>query len=49
MTARLPHAGEAIFDIGKIEDDCLNAMVRTIWIVRSGESVPRFVSRWVLS
>jgi uncharacterized protein DUF6883 len=25
------------------------AVVRTIWIVRSGESVPRFVSCWVLS
>jgi len=25
-----------------------SAVVRTIWIVRTGESVPRFVSCWVL-
>ena len=25
-----------------------SAVVRTIWIVRSGESVPRFVTGWVL-
>ena len=24
------------------------AMVRTIWIVRTGESVPRFITSWVL-
>ena len=112
MTTRLPHGDEAILDIRKIEDYCLNpshargrhkarvfrealgfrqsdaawlrdtllaaarlseaspiavdswgtqwrldatigrqekrAVVRTIWIVRSGDSVPRFVSCWVL-
>jgi hypothetical protein len=112
MTARLPHGDEAIFDIRKIEDYCLNplhprgrhkarvfrealdlersdatwlrdvlldaarsgeafqvaadawgshwrldatirrqrkrAVVRTLWIVRTGESVPRFVTCWVL-
>jgi hypothetical protein len=25
-----------------------SAVVRTIWIVRTGESVPRFVTCWVL-
>jgi hypothetical protein len=25
-----------------------NVVVRTIWIVRAGESVPRFVTCWVL-
>jgi hypothetical protein len=25
-----------------------SAVIRTIWIVRAGESVPRFVSCWVL-
>ena|ERR1700730_3249760 len=25
-----------------------NAVVRTIWIVRAGENVPRFVTCWVL-
>jgi hypothetical protein len=112
MTTRLPHSDEAILDIRKIEDYCLNpshprgrhkarvfrealdlqrsdagwlrdvlleaahsseafqiaenaweahwrldatirrqeksAVVRTIWIVRTGESTPRFVSCWVL-
>jgi hypothetical protein len=112
MTTRLPHRDEAILDIRKIEDYCLNpshprgrhkarvfrealdlqrsdagwlrdvlleaarsteafqiaedawgtywrldatirrqekrAVVRTIWIVRTGESMPRFVSCWVL-
>lgn len=112
MTTRLPHGDEAILDIRKIEDYCLNpshprgrhkawvfrealdlqrsdaswlrdllleaarsgealrvaddawgsqwrldttirrqgrsAVVRTIWIVRTGESVPRFVTCWVL-
>jgi len=112
MTTRLPHSDEAILDIRKIEDYCLNpshphgrhkarvfrealdlqrsdagwlrgvlleaarsseafqiaeyawgshwrldatirrqgksAVVRTIWIVRTGESMPRFVSCWVL-
>jgi hypothetical protein len=112
MTTRLPHSDEAILDIRKIADYCLNpshprgrhkarvfrealdlqhsdagwlrdvlleaarsgeafqiaedswgaywrldttvrrqekaAMVRTIWIVRTGASVPRFVSCWVL-
>jgi hypothetical protein len=112
MTARLPHGDEAIFDIRKIEDYCLNplhprgrhkarvfrealdlersdatwlrdvlldaarsgeafqvatdawgshwrldvtlrrqrkhAVVRTLWIVRTGESLPRFVTCWVL-
>ena len=112
MTTRLPHSDEAILEIRKIEDYCLNsshprgrhkarvfrevldlqrsdaerlravlldaarsseaskvatdawgshwrldatvrrhgrsAVVRTIWIVRTGESVPRFVTCWVL-
>jgi hypothetical protein len=112
MTTRLPRGEEAILDIRKIEDYCLNplhprgrhkarvfrealnlqrddavwlrdalpeaarfseagpigadpwgthwrldatirrqsrsAVVRTIWIVRSGEIVPRFVTCWVL-
>ena len=112
MTTRLPHSDEAILDIRKIEDYCLNpshprgrhkarvfheplhlqrndgpwlrdvlleaarsgeafpfatdvwgshwrldatitrqaksAVVRTIWIVRTGEFVPRFVTCWVL-
>jgi hypothetical protein len=25
-----------------------SAMVRTVWIIRSGETVPRFVTCWVL-
>ena len=112
MTTRLPHGDEAILDIRKLENYCLNpshprgrhkarvfrealdlqrsdagwlrdalleaaraseasplevdpwgthwrldatirrqgrnAVVRMIWIVRSGESVPRFVTCWVL-
>jgi hypothetical protein len=112
MTKRLPHGDQAILDMRKIEDYCLNpshprgrhearvfrealdlqrsdaawlrgtllevahsaeafqdgedawgthwrldanvrrqgksAVVRTIWIVRTGESVPRFVACWVL-
>jgi hypothetical protein len=112
MTQRLPNGDQAILDMRKIEDYCLNlshprgrhkarvfrevldlqrsdapwlrdalleaarsaqafqdeadvwgthwrfdanvmrpgksAMVRTIWIVRTGESVPRFVTCWVL-
>jgi hypothetical protein len=112
MTAFLPHGDEAILDIRKIEDYCLNAshprgrhkarvfrealnlqrgdaswlrdvllgaarrgealqigertwgsqwridvtirrqsksaVVRTVWIVRTGENVPRFVTCWVL-
>jgi hypothetical protein len=112
MTERLPHGIEAILDIRKIEDYCLNsshprgrhkarvfrealdlersdaawlrdvlletahsseaspiavdawgthwrldatirrqgksAVVRSIWIVRTGERVPRFVTCWVL-
>jgi hypothetical protein len=112
MTKRLPYSGEAILDIRKIEDYCLNpshprgrhkarvfrdalelqrsdaawlrdaileavrstepsqgmtdawgtywqldatigrqgrtAVVRTIWIVRTGESAPRFITCWVL-
>jgi hypothetical protein len=112
MTMRLPHSDEAILDIRKIEDYCLNpshprgrhkarvfrealdlqrsdaswlrsllldaarsgeavqvakdawgtqwrldttirrqgksAVVRTIWIMRTGERVPRFVTCWVL-
>ena len=110
MTTRLPHGDEAILDIRKIEDYCLNplhprgrhkarvfrealersdaawlqeplleaarsseasqvaadtwgthwrldatvrrqgksAVVRTIWIVRTGEIEPRFVTCWVL-
>ena len=112
MIKRLPYGNQAILDIGKIEDYCLNpshprgrhkarvfrealglqrsdaswlrdvllevahygeavqdgedawgtywrvdatirrqrrsAVVRTIWIVRIGESVPRFVTCWVL-
>lgn len=112
MTVRLPHGDQAVLDIRKIEDYCLNvshprgrhkarvfrealdlqrsdaawlrsalletarsseatpiavdfwgthwrldatirrqgrnAVVRTIWIVRTGESVPRFVTCWVL-
>ena len=112
MAKHLPHSDEAILDIRKIEDYCLNsshprgrhkarvfrealdlqrsdaswlrdvlleaaragdaiqiaenawgtnwqldatirrqgksAVIRTIWIVRTGESVPRFVTCWVL-
>jgi hypothetical protein len=112
MTTYLPHGDEAILDIRKIEEYCLNpshprgrhkarvfrqaldlqqsnaswlrdalleaarsceafqerqdawgsywrldapigrqaktAVIRTIWIVRTGESVPRFVTCWVL-
>jgi len=112
MTTRLPHSDEAILDIRKIEDYCLNpshlrgrhkarvfrealdlqrsdaswlrdvlletarsseafqvaedawgthwrldvtirrqgtsAVIRTIWIVRTGENAPRFVTCWVL-
>jgi hypothetical protein len=112
MTTRLPHGDEAILDIRKLENYCLNpshprgrhkarvfrealdlqrgdagwlrdalleaarvseaspiavdpwgthwrldatigrqgnsAVVRTIWIVRTGERVPRFVTCWVL-
>jgi len=112
MTKRLPHGDQAILDMRKIEDYCLNPLhprgrhkarvfrevldlqrsdaswlrgalleaarsaeafrdgedawgthwrldanlrrqgkstvVRTIWIVRTGESVPRFVTCWVL-
>jgi len=112
MPTRLPHSDEAILDIRKIQDYCLNsahprgrhkarvfrealdlqrtdaswlrtvlleaarsgealqvgddpwgtywrldatvrrqgkiAVVRTIWIVRTGDSVPRFVTCWVL-
>lgn len=112
MPTRLPHGDEAILDIRKIKDYCLNpvhprgrhkarvfrealnlqgkdaswlravlleaarsgkavqvgedawgtywrldvtvrrqgktAVVRTIWIVRTGDSVPRFVTCWVL-
>jgi hypothetical protein len=112
VTEHLPHGDEAILDIRKIEDYCLNAshprgrhkarvfrealdlqrgdaawlrgvllesarsgealpiavdpwgthwrldatirrqgksaVVRTIWIVRTGENVPRFVTCWVL-
>lgn len=31
-----------------IERQGRHAVVRTIWIVRTGESVPRFVTCWVL-
>jgi hypothetical protein len=112
MTKRLPYSDEAILDVRKLEDYCLNpshprgrhkarvfrdalgihrddavwlrealleaarstetsqvatdawgthwqldatirrqgksAVIRTIWIVRTGESVPRFVTCWVL-
>jgi hypothetical protein len=112
MTTRLPHSDQAMLDVRKIEDYCLNpahprgkhkarvfrealgiqrsdaswlrdvlleaarsgeavqdgedawgiywrvdatirrqgrsAVVRTVWIVRVGESLPRFVTCWVL-
>jgi hypothetical protein len=80
MTTYLPNRDEAVLDIRKIEDYCLNpshprgrhkarvfrealdlqrrdaairrqgksVVVRTIWIVRTGEIAPTFVTCWVL-